>query len=138
LACWRGYKNFEGLLAAFAASPRLSDAFDIVAVGGGAFTPEERASIEAKRLDGKFHQRNASDAELWRFYRQAALFAFPSLYEGFGIPPLEAMAANCPVVTMNVSSMPEVCGDAAEYALPGDQASLTVAMENVLFVAKPC
>lgn len=129
---WRGYKNFEGLLAAYAGSARLRDLFDIVAVGGGAFTDEERGSIATKSLEGKVHQRNASDAELWTFYRGAALFVFPSLYEGFGIPPLEAMAADCPVVTMNVSAMPEVCGDAAEYAEPDDPASLTRAMENVL------
>ena len=94
---------------------------------------EEQASIRAKGLEGRVHQRDASDADLWSFYHEAALFVFPSLYEGFGIPPLEAMAAGCPVVTIDASSMPEVCGAAAEYAVPGEPASLASAMENVLF-----
>ena len=59
-----------------------------------------------------------SDAELVRLYRGAEFLLFPSLYEGFGMPPIEAMACGCPVIASRVASMPEVCGDAAHYCDP--------------------
>jgi glycosyltransferase involved in cell wall biosynthesis len=59
------------------------------------------------------------------------VFIYPSLYEGFGIPPLEAMAAGTPVVAMHASSVPEVCGPAAAYAQPDDPGSLQQALESV-------
>ena len=61
-----------------------------------------------------------SDQELVELYSNAACFVFPSLYEGFGIPPLEAMASGTPVVASNAASIPEVCGDAALYFDPLD------------------
>ena len=60
-------------------------------------------------------------------------FIFPSLYEGFGIPPLEAMANKCPVISSNTSSMPEVIGDAAEYFNPNSIENLIYAIEKVVF-----
>ena len=65
--------------------------------------------------------------------QQAELFVFPSLYEGFGIPPLEAMGAGCPVVCSNAASLPEVVGDAAKLASPVDVQELAQAMAEVLF-----
>ena len=62
----------------------------------------------------------------------AACLAFPSLYEGFGLPPLEAMAASTPVVTTTAGSLPEICGPAAHYVEPGDAAALATAIETVL------
>ena len=61
-----------------------------------------------------------SDAELRALYERAICFVFPSMYEGFGLPPLEAMTCGCPVVTSNAASLPEVCGEAACYADPND------------------
>jgi glycosyltransferase involved in cell wall biosynthesis len=133
---WRGYKNFDGLLSAYAASEPLKSQFDLVCVGGGQFSPEESQKIEAAGLGGKVFQYAADDAALQNFYRHAQLFVYPSVYEGFGIPPLEAMAANCPVVCMRVSAMPEVCGDAAEYATPDQPESLQAAMEKVALSAE--
>jgi glycosyltransferase involved in cell wall biosynthesis len=130
------YKNFGGLLAAFGQSKLLREAFDIICVGGGAFTTEEVQLLTKWKLHGKVHQREADDKALQGWYRHAQLFVYPSLYEGFGIPPLEAMAANCPVVCMNASSVPEVCGDAAEYAYPGEPDSLRTAIEKVAFSAE--
>jgi glycosyltransferase involved in cell wall biosynthesis len=127
-----GYKNWDGLLAAYAASPALRAGFDLVAVGGGAFTAAESAAIAADGLGALVRQRGASDLELQRLYADAAAFIYPSLYEGFGIPPLEAMAAGTPVVTMAASAMPEVCGDAAAYAMPGDADSLRTTIESVV------
>jgi glycosyltransferase involved in cell wall biosynthesis len=127
-----GYKNWAGLLSAYAASPALRAGFDVVAVGGGAFTVAESAAIAAAGVSGQVHQRGASDRELQQLYAGAAAFIYPSLYEGFGIPPLEAMAAGTPVVTMAASAMPEVCGEAAAYAMPGDAGSLRTTVEAVV------
>lgn len=129
----RDYKNFGGLVAAFASSPRLRQDFDLVLVGGGPLTSEEQDRLSRAGVAGRTHHRQANDAQLAEWYHHAAVFVYPSLYEGFGIPPLEGMAAGCPVVTMKVSSIPEVCGDAVEYAAPGDADSLRMAVEAVVY-----
>jgi glycosyltransferase involved in cell wall biosynthesis len=72
------------------------------------------------------------DKTLAVLYRLAGVFVFPSLYEGFGLPPLEAMASGTPVITSNVSSLPEVVGDAALLIDPYDSASIAAAMRRVL------
>lgn len=74
----------------------------------------------------------ADDADLPALYRAADLFVFPSLYEGFGLPPLEAMACGTPVITSNVSSLPEVVGDAGLTVNPTDIYALANAMGRVL------
>lgn len=66
------------------------------------------------------------------FYETAAAFVFPSLYEGFGLPPLEAMASGCPVITSNVSSLPEVVGDAAEIVNPENVFDIARGIKEVL------
>jgi glycosyltransferase involved in cell wall biosynthesis len=73
-----------------------------------------------------------SDDTLAILYRLASVFVFPSLYEGFGLPPLEAMACGTPVVTSNVSSLPEVTGDAAVLVDPTDVESIADGMRRVL------
>ena len=72
------------------------------------------------------------DDQLAVLYRLAAVFVFPSLYEGFGLPPLEAMASGTPVVTSNVSSLPEVVGDAAVLVDPHDVDSIVAGLRSVL------
>jgi glycosyltransferase involved in cell wall biosynthesis len=73
-----------------------------------------------------------SDQTLAALYRLAAVFVFPSLYEGFGLPPLEAMASGTPVITSNVSSLPEVVGDAALMIDPYEPEAIADAMQRVL------
>jgi len=73
-----------------------------------------------------------SDAQLRTLYENATLFAFPSLYEGFGIPPLESMTCGCPVVASSASSIPEICGDAALYFPPLDIAAVAASLQRVL------
>ncbi len=70
-------------------------------------------------------------------YRLASAFVFPSLYEGFGLPPLEAMASGAPVVTSNVSSLPEVAGDAAQLVDPYDPEAIADGIYRVLTDAGP-
>jgi glycosyltransferase involved in cell wall biosynthesis len=72
------------------------------------------------------------DADLAEFYNHAAVFAYPSLYEGFGLPILEAMACGAPVVSSGASSLPEVGGDAALYADPMDADGFTAQVGRVL------
>ncbi len=72
------------------------------------------------------------DNRLFELYQRASLFVFPSFYEGFGLPPLEAMALGCPVVASNTSSLPEVVGDAALTFDPNNSEELAVLMLKVL------
>jgi len=75
---------------------------------------------------------HVSPDELVDLYRSAACLVFPSLYEGFGLPPLEAMACGCPVATSNSTSLPEVCGDAAEYFDPLSTEEMAAAILRAL------
>lgn len=129
----RGYKNFEGLLRAYAANPALQREYDLVAFGGGALEPQERAlmqhlGIRAERI----RQVGGSDAVLAGLYRRAALFVYPSCYEGFGFPPLEAMSFDCPVACSDASAIPEIVGDAAELFDPNSPDAIGAAIERVL------
>jgi glycosyltransferase involved in cell wall biosynthesis len=73
--------------------------------------------------------------ELASLYRTAACLVFPSLYEGFGLPPLEAMASGCPVAASNVGAIPEVCGDAAVFLDPADGAAIANGVREALALA---
>ena len=75
---------------------------------------------------------NGADELLLSVYRGAAAFVYPSLYEGFGLPPLEAMSAGCPVVCSRTSSLPEVCGDAAEYFDPTQPEAIANSIERAV------
>jgi glycosyltransferase involved in cell wall biosynthesis len=129
-----GYKNFSKVLEAFASSKILSDELDLVAFGGNRFTQDELTSINELRLrpDSIRHQ-SGNDATLARIYKQARAFVYPSEYEGFGIPPLEAMASGCAVACSNTSVMPEVVGNAGEYFDPRQVESVRAALETLAF-----
>lgn len=130
----RGYKNFDGLIEAMGRSIRLRNDFDLVAFGGGAFTPTELGSIAAAGLSANHVlQVGGGDNFLGSLYSAARVFVYPSLYEGFGIPPLEAMAHDCPVICCNTSSLPEVVGEAAELFAPTGDDSLRTAMEHLVY-----
>jgi len=73
-----------------------------------------------------------SDEDLPAFYKNAILFIYPSKYEGFGLPPLEAMSFGCPVITSNISSLPEVVGDAGILVNPGSVEEISDAMNSIL------
>jgi glycosyltransferase involved in cell wall biosynthesis len=126
------YKNFLGLLHAYAASSRISDSFFLLCFGGGDFTDSERAAIANAGVEKRVRYIGGSDAELAACYSHASLFVCPSIYEGFGIPVLEAMSLDCAVACSNSSSLPEVVGDAATLFDPLDCDSIRYAIESVL------
>lgn len=78
-----------------------------------------------------FFTGHLAEEALYALYQNAALFIFPSLYEGFGYPPLEAMSAGCPTLTSACGSIPEICGDGVEYVTPSPHL-LSVAIEKLL------
>ena len=128
-----GYKNFKALLRAYASSAWLSGNFRIICFGGRPFRADEldlfcELSIKPSQIE----QVVGSDNMLAVYYQNAAAFVYPSLYEGFGIPPLEAMALGCPVVCSKSSSVPEVVGDAGEYFDPQHIESIRTSVEAVL------
>ena len=125
-------KNIEGLLRAFA-QVHKEIPHQLVLVGkhgwGPATVPEmaDRLGIRERVLPIGF----VSHEELIKFYSASNAFVFPSFYEGFGLPVLEAMRCGAPVITSNVSSLPEVAGDAAEYVDPADVNELAQAIQRV-------
>lgn len=129
-----GYKNFSGLLQAYANSERLKKNFKLVCFGSLPLSSGERNSAHQLGIaDTDLLHFSGNDAVLKQFYQGAAAFVYPSMYEGFGIPPLEAMSSSCPVVCSNTSSIPEVVGNAAELFDPADIDSMVDALEKVLF-----
>lgn len=117
----------------------VHDAIDILSGELTCVVVGDRFSkIELDRISKRGHQANilnvgkVSDEELNRLYSHAQFFFFPSLYEGFGIPPLEAMMSGCPVLASNRSSLPEVVGDAGILFDPSDIASLKSGLLNIL------
>lgn len=121
------HKNLERLIAAFA-SMRADgpESLKLVVIGDETSKhPGLRQAVHRHRLDKHVRFFGFQPAAtLVTFYRLARAFVFPSLYEGFGLPPLEAMANETPVVTSNLSSLPEVAGDAALLVDPYDVASI--------------
>ena len=125
------HKNFGALVQAFAGAG-LQRTHRLVVFSSVPFGQDELQIMERTALPRDRMMRVAGDdRQLARFYSSAEALVYPSLYEGFGIPVLEAMRCCCPVITSNVSSMPEVAGDAAIYVDPNDVGSIATAMMRV-------
>jgi glycosyltransferase involved in cell wall biosynthesis len=128
----RAYKNFERVLRAYASRQSLRADFDLIVFGYDVFTPEEMESLRALDLKSpRVRRLTGNDALLGELYSGAVALIYPSLYEGFGIPPLEAMAYGCPVLCSDRSSIPEVVGDAGLYFDPESVDAIADAMERV-------
>ncbi len=128
-------KNFEGLLQTFAAlRERLGPAYPVRLLQvGGTFTAQHQALLQDLGLEGYVVQIPfLPQPDLPRLYNLAAAFVFPSHYEGFGWPPLEAMACGTPVVASNAASLPEVVGQAALTFDPEDYRGMAEALAALL------
>lgn len=121
-------KNFDGLARAF---KELAPAGIRLAIAGKCH-PKLFGEAASNNLDGVVELGYVSDAELRALYENAALFAYPSFYEGFGIPPIEAMFCGCPVLVARGSSLPETCGDAALYCDPSSISDIAKGISRIL------
>jgi glycosyltransferase involved in cell wall biosynthesis len=127
-------KNFVRLIQAHGELAKRGLPHHLVIAGPpGQSQPEIERAIDDAGTRAKVHVVGyPTDAELTSLYNRAALFVYPSIYEGFGIPVLEAMACGAPVVCSNTSSVPEVAGDAAVLADPTSVPALAEACHRVL------
>jgi glycosyltransferase involved in cell wall biosynthesis len=123
----RGTKNTLRLIAAY---QKLKEADrgipPLVLVGHNTYPQFEKGFP-----DGIKHLGSVPFEDLPALYNGASMFVFPSIYEGFGLPPLEAMACGTPVISSNASSLPEVCGEAAVYVNPYSEQSIADAMRDL-------
>ncbi|WP_447973265.1 glycosyltransferase family 4 protein [Nitrospira sp. Kam-Ns4a] len=127
-------KNVEMLIEAFARLPKgLRDLHDLVLTGDFRRRPDVRERVSRAGIAGQTRLTGVvSEPRLIELYQRATVFVFPSRYEGFGFPVLEAMACGCPVISSNASSLPEVAGDAALLVDPSDTEGFAKAIERVL------
>jgi len=126
-------KNLFSLLKAYLLLQEyIRKDFKLLLVGFKGWGNREIGELLDKLKGAVDYLGYVNNEELANLYRGASCFVYPSLYEGFGLPPLEAMACGCPVVTSNVTSLPEVCGDAAYYVDPYDVESIAEGMDKVL------
>jgi glycosyltransferase involved in cell wall biosynthesis len=120
------HKNLGAVTSALA---RLgSDGLPLVVAGGA----NSRIFARADASDGAIQVGYVNDRELRALYENAACFVLPSLYEGFGLPALEAMACGCPAVVARAGSLPEVCGDAVLYCDPRDPEQIASSIRLLL------
>lgn len=126
-----GYKNFTALVNAFAASPWLKTECELRCLGGGPFTRTERRLLHRLGIAARVHHCSGGDALLSRLYTQALALVYPSCYEGFGLPLLEAMRHGCPVAASTGGALPEIGGDAAEWFDPTDPAAIRASLESL-------
>jgi glycosyltransferase involved in cell wall biosynthesis len=130
------HKNVQGLIKSYAALPvNLREQYKLVlgAPKSGIYFPYIKKAIKEMELNQDvLFTGFIEDKDLPAVYHTSSLFAFPSLYEGFGLPPLEAMACGCPVVSSNTSSMPEVLGDAALFFNPYNVEEMSLVIRQML------
>jgi glycosyltransferase involved in cell wall biosynthesis len=130
------YKNFPALLRAFRVS-RLAKDFFMICAGGGSFSVGELQLIQREGLQKRIIVfPRVSSEELGALYSHAHTFVYPSLHEGFGLPPVEAMTCGTVPVVSNAASIPEICQDAAIYFDPNSLDSMVDSMEKASYDSK--
>jgi glycosyltransferase involved in cell wall biosynthesis/ubiquinone/menaquinone biosynthesis C-methylase UbiE len=128
-------KNLKALLTAYEAYVKHHAGPELLVIAGGKgwLNEEIRQSVSGLGLEERVRFVGyVTEADLRVLYSAAKLFVYPTLYEGFGLPPLEAMACGAPVITSNTSALPEVVGDAAILIDPHNSEELGHAMQRVL------
>ena len=127
------YKNFKNLLLAYCTSKKINKEFDLICFGSHPFNKNEKRLMSRLGCLDSVFQITGNDRLLAELYASTSAFIYPSLYEGFGLPPLEAMAYGCPVIASAAGAIPEVLGDAFEYFDPREPASIASSIESVLY-----
>lgn len=129
------YKNFFKIIEAFKKNQEIYKEFKIVCFGGGQLLESEKKRLIENNIDLKkiIIIKNTSDHNLFELYKNATALIYPSFYEGFGMPIIEAMSLGCPVLSSNTSSLPEVYEDAALSFSPNSIDDLTQRMEQVVY-----
>lgn len=127
-------KNIERIVKAYASLTQIQQEFDLVLAGSIGWKSEQIFELidHYKIKENVLITGYITQAEQVALYNKASCFVFPSLYEGFGMPALEAMACGCPVITSNTSSLPEVVGSAGLLVNPLEIDELSIAIEKVL------
>ena len=126
------YKNFDRFAKAFSLLS-LKDKELYAICTGSPFSKDEKKLFETLNIQGRIINIQASDTMLYTLYNQAKAFVFPSLYEGFGIPILEAYACHCPAIISNASCFPEIASDAAAYFNPYSETEMADTVANVIY-----
>lgn len=126
------YKNFNRFIEAFSLLAQKDSKLYLICTGNK-FSQGEEDKLSKLHIKNKTLQINASDKELSELYTRASLFVFPSLYEGFGIPILEAYACHCPIAISNTSCFPEIAGDAAIYFDPYSVKDIANTIEAIIY-----
>lgn len=127
-----GYKNFYLLLDAYQDIARRYPDLHLVLAGGGGLEVAEHEAIARAGLTARITHHHATDAELNALYQQAALFIYPSLYEGFGLPILEAFRADCPMLLSDTACFREIAADSAAFFEPRSRENLSAQIEGLL------
>ena len=126
-------KNLKGLLKAYQdLDGNIRKDIKLVLVGFKGWENREIMELIREMEGDVFYIGYVPEEDLAKIYNLAHLMAYPSFYEGFGLPPLEAMACGCPVVVSKAASLPEVCGDAAYYVDPKEVTSIAGGISKVL------
>jgi len=127
------YKNFNTFIEAIKPLLIREKNIRVICAGGGVFQQDEINLLSSLNIRNQVSQVPINDKSLAVLYKNAILFVFPSLYEGFGIPVLEAFSNRCPTILSNVSSLPEIGGDAALYFDPQDRESILHQVEKFVY-----
>jgi glycosyltransferase involved in cell wall biosynthesis len=126
-------KNLERLLTAYLQLPEaIKREYKLVLSGFAGWKNSSIMALIQKAQEHVVFLGYISVRDLALLYNAATIFAYPSLYEGFGLPPIEAMACGTPVLVSNVASLPEVCGEAALYCDPLDVEQISGQMQKLL------
>lgn len=128
-----GYKNFICTVRAYAGSVSLRKDFKLVCFGSGPFSTSERSIFAELGIADDVLYFSGGDDVLATLYKNARVFVYPSLYEGFGLPLLEAMSCHCPVIAADATSFPEVASDAAAFFDPSSDESLSETLTRVAY-----
>ncbi|BAZ05134.1 glycosyltransferase family 4 protein [Calothrix sp. NIES-3974] len=126
------YKNFQNALTGFYESSLPGLGFSMICIGSK-FSESENSMIKSLGMENQVRAFDrVNQAELSYLYQNAFALVYPSLYEGFGLPPLEAMSCGCPVIASNTSSIPEVVGDAGILINPYETKEIALSLEILL------